>query len=404
MCLISVLPKGTEKYSDKVTNFIRQGFECNKDGSGYMFKRHGSDIITVRKGFNVLSKLLDSIKKDNIKKEDELVVHHRIRTSGYVDAKNCHPYVVSEYEDEVIDDDISIDKPCIAHNGTIKGLDHYEIMDNYKYSDTYIFARYFLSNNYLLEFLKKTPNEFKDVFKYIINGSRLAILMPDRDIVMLGNFIADEEYFHSNEGYCKNIYNRGGIDYNKHYDHLGKYVFPDNLSNKVDDYILFDINDIILTTENYTKFSVIKEESINNKHIYYSDLYSLDQFIAKGDLHVSLKRDKVYYTYIDIKNFYKNYRFIIPKYTVDDDFNFTWLLYSDYNRLLKNIKSIKNNEKLGQIIAKIKRLLNLHRRDEEKLVITDPIFNEGFLYLQSFKLIYPYCLCLQTKNKQLKLN
>lgn len=44
MCLISVCPKGTPKYTDEVKEFIQNGFNSNKDGSALCTKRKESTL------------------------------------------------------------------------------------------------------------------------------------------------------------------------------------------------------------------------------------------------------------------------------------------------------------------------------------------------------------------------
>lgn len=403
MCLLSVLPKGTEKYNDEVSKFIRQGFECNGDGSGYMFKRHNTNTITLRKGYDNLDKLLLDLKEDNLQVEDELVIHHRIRSVGFINAKNCHPYVISNNDLEINTTNITIDKPCLAHNGTFKGISQLEDKDFNQYSDTYAFCKYFLSNPYIMKFLKEDSFNFKFLFKNILNSSRVAILMPDRDVLMLGDFIENKGYFHSNEGYCEKVYNRGGINYYGNEIDYGN----DNINNIIDDYLSFDIKDIIINLDNYTKFSFIKEINLYNKHIYFDDLYVLDNPIHKADLYVSLKRNKVYYNYVAMKQYYRDYRIIIPKYTINGDFSKIWLLYTDYNVLLKEVKNL-DNKNLKNIAKKISHLLNENKSIfENGAVITDTIFNKGELYLKAFKLIFDYCMLKlkqNIKNNKLTIN
>lgn len=203
MCIVSIFPKGKVKNSEYVKEFIANGMQCNSHGSGYMFKRNGEKTITIVKGFfRDVDTMLNSIDSHSLLPEDELVVHHRIATSGLQSKENCHPFVLSTKHQECCDTSITTDKPCLAHNGMFSGLRQYMDLDN-DFSDTYAMARYVLSNPQVMKIMIDDPNLFKTIFSSIINSSKLAILHPDYDIIMIGDYIEDEEgYFHSNRTYC----------------------------------------------------------------------------------------------------------------------------------------------------------------------------------------------------------
>ncbi len=198
MCLVSSLPKGTTKYSDEVTSFIKAGMSSNRDGSGFMYKRDGESQITVSKGHFSLQALQDALKEANLKDSDELVIHHRIGTAGLVTPENTHPFVVSHIHEEVKAVNITTSKPCVVHNGMFRYLDNYE-RKNPDFSDTYAFTRYILANT--IDLYKNELSVFKEVFKSVLGWSRVCILFPDRNMIMSGDFTEDNGYFHSNGGY-----------------------------------------------------------------------------------------------------------------------------------------------------------------------------------------------------------
>lgn len=211
MCLISILPKGTAKYSDKVTEFIENGFYANSSGSGFMYKKNGENFVYIKKGYFNLEKLLADLKEANLKDDDELVIHHRIRTSGLSNNLNTHPFVVSTNHDEVITLDGKVDKPCLAHNGVFS-VDKYEKL-NPNFSDTYAFTRYIMANVNVLNLFKTEDEIFETIADKFIGYNKIVLLFPDRDLVTYGRFEEDEGYLHSNDGY-KNRYvrNRGGVE------------------------------------------------------------------------------------------------------------------------------------------------------------------------------------------------
>lgn len=400
MCLISVLPKGTKKYSNEVTAFIEQGFNCNTDGSGYMYKRHNSNTITIKKGFVSLNRLMESLAEAKLEDNDELVVHHRIRTLGYVNDKNCHPFVISENEDEISAVDITIDKPCLAHNGTIKELDQFEYVVDYKYSDTYIFSRFFLGTPQIMDLLKTKSDYFSLLFKNILNNSRVAILFPDRDILMLGDFVLTNGYYHSNEGYCRKVHNYGGYNYRTYDDYDVKS------NNIITEYVEFDTKDVPLTNTNFKKLFVVKDNAIwNNQKLSFDILYQIDSPVTKNDTTISLKRDKVFYTYINLKSFYNDYVFIVPRYTLTGDFNSNWLIYTDYKVILTNVKRFSENvDKLESIKEKFKNLLEEYKHNDKNMIIEDTIFSNGYLYLEAYRMVYKYCLLKLKELETLKTN
>lgn len=209
MCIISIAGKGTEKNTPEVESFIENGFYSNTAGSGFMYKKEGEKTVGISKGYFKLKPLLDDIRALELGVNDELVVHHRIRTSGRTDDENTHPFVCSSKHDEVITLKGNMNKPCLAHNGMFS-VKEYEKL-NPDYSDTYAFARYVMGNHNILELCKKDPELFKFVAKDVMSFNKVAILFPDRDLVKLGTFIEDNGYFHSNGGYkSKSWYDYGG--------------------------------------------------------------------------------------------------------------------------------------------------------------------------------------------------
>lgn len=211
MCIVSVCPKGTSKEMKDIEEFVRSGYKCNSSGgSGYMFKKSGDKFIYVRKGFFDVEKLIDSLKNERLQEDDELVIHHRIRTSGNIDAANTHPFVISNLDSEAKATNIKIDKPAIAHNGVFT-IRHYEAYDS-DMSDTYAFARYILSNKNLLNILYDDEFLFEYVMEDIMSYNKIAILHPEHDCVMLGHFYEDDGYYHSNQGYCTYVHNVGGVE------------------------------------------------------------------------------------------------------------------------------------------------------------------------------------------------
>lgn len=209
MCLISVLRKGTRKDTEEVEKFIRNGASCNTDGSGFAYKRNGESRITIKKGFFNVDIMLGEIKSLNLTEQDELIVHHRIGTSGRVSKENTHPFVISNVESEVSAVNITINKPVMVHNGMFYHLRDFMAL-NPDFSDTYAFARYVLGNPYIFGLFEHYREFFEKLFGNSIGNDKICILYPDKDLEMIGTFIENNGYYHSNYGYCRYVSNRGG--------------------------------------------------------------------------------------------------------------------------------------------------------------------------------------------------
>ena len=52
----------------------------------------------------------------------------------------------------------------------------------------------------------------------IIDTDKIALLFPDRDLELIGKWVEDNGYFHSNTGYKSYTFDRGGISTRNSYD------------------------------------------------------------------------------------------------------------------------------------------------------------------------------------------
>tara|TARA_R100001530_G_scaffold24281_2_gene19729 strand:- start:499 stop:1236 length:738 start_codon:yes stop_codon:yes gene_type:complete len=89
MCIAINSPKGTSP----TKNALENSFDYNPDGAGYCFANDGKLII--RKGFFDFDSFLKSYQEDNIQGFNKLI-HFRISTSGQIDKRNCHPFLITE--------------------------------------------------------------------------------------------------------------------------------------------------------------------------------------------------------------------------------------------------------------------------------------------------------------------
>ena len=206
MCLISVVPKGVNKDIEQIKGFIVNGMSSNSDGSGFAYKRNGKSCVNIHKGFRQEADMVSEIKKLNLGVDDELIIHHRIGTSGEKNVANMHPFVISDIESVIIQDKGSFNLPIMAHNGVFNKYTD----NNSKYSDTYHFIEKFMSTPEIMTLLKRDKSKFKELFESTLTYNKLAILSPDRDLIMIGNFTQEDGCYHSNGGYKSYVYDRGG--------------------------------------------------------------------------------------------------------------------------------------------------------------------------------------------------
>lgn len=300
MCLITICPKGTEKDIVKIKGFIEQGMQSNTDGSGYSCKKNGK--LRMDKGFRTSEELLKSISQQRLSIDDELVIHHRIGTSGRKDSTNMHPFLISE--------DINVVKTLITQNSNVPIIAHNGVFYQFTnhgsdYSDTFHFVNEFLATPEFISLLGRDPEKFKKVLSVIIGTNRLAILFPDRDLVTVGNFVSDDGFMHSNGGYKKFVFDKGGSSHSSRLANL-------NLARSVkDDPDMMDEED----------WQIYHDSRLGNNHV--AKHKGIDSMIEKSN---TVKKSlpstvaTIKFKGTDIKITENNYKhfFLIPK---DRDFN-----------------------------------------------------------------------------------
>jgi predicted glutamine amidotransferase len=303
MCIISILPKGTEKLTDETISFITNGYSNNGDGSGFMYKKLGENEVYLSKGYNDLQWLLQDIKDCNLSKDDELVIHHRIGNIGNKNDLNTHPFVCSFVEDDIHKIfGAKFDKPCLVHNGTLTNNAIYDFrVGNFNNSDTYAFARFIMSNIHIQNLLKSNLELFLKVMNPYLNTSKMCFLFPDRDLIKFGDFIEDNGYFHSNLGYKDGYYrDYGGVfkkkeepkpleslenksTYPKADTYLKDYkIGIDKMLSKHNSLVL-DGSYIRITDHNYMNFIYMKKD-LNN--IWYTKVFNFKSYDQKCLLNV----------------------------------------------------------------------------------------------------------------------
>jgi predicted glutamine amidotransferase len=194
MCIIVVKPRNKE-IQDKKT--LERCFTINRDGAGYMYVDEEKKVV-IKKGFMKFDDFHKSVMKDykeNNLKNQNLIMHFRIGTSGRNKLGCTHPFPITDKMD-----DLELTK-CktnigICHNGIVSGFNSYAN----QYSDTELYIATVITP---LIRLNLQSYKFKDVQELILKttNSKWAVLDRNDNYYLIGNFIEDNGYYYSNETY-----------------------------------------------------------------------------------------------------------------------------------------------------------------------------------------------------------
>jgi len=101
MCIIAYRPKGAT-LTKKV---LKNCYDNNGDGCGIAWPDDKGESMIVERGLFGFRKLWNIYR--DIPKDKPVLLHFRIGTSGQIDEKNCHPFLINE-------------KYALVHNGNIE--------------------------------------------------------------------------------------------------------------------------------------------------------------------------------------------------------------------------------------------------------------------------------------------
>lgn len=188
-----------------IEGIIRSCFASNSHGAGWMIKRGGEKTLSYEKGFMDVKSMIDSVNKLNVKPNDEFVMHFRIATSGKRDETMTHPFVCSKSNAKLkATKGDNIKCMLVAHNGV---MSQYAYDEKNGLSDTACFARDVLGE-YNPNAGQRAMKKWRKRFSKAISFQRLAIMYPDHDMELLGNFVfgTGTNMFFSNTGYKYSSY------------------------------------------------------------------------------------------------------------------------------------------------------------------------------------------------------
>ena len=161
-----------------------QCFNTNTDGAGFMYLEN--DKVVIDKGYMTWKEFVKRyntlLKRHNNFKDEPLVVHFRIGTSGGNVAKNTHPYPISNKLEHLHALHVKCDVG-VAHNGVIS--DYSPEGDDYNDTAEYIMS--WMSNVMKLDKKFYSRRYYQDIMRQM-TYSKFAFLDKNGDIYTVGDF------------------------------------------------------------------------------------------------------------------------------------------------------------------------------------------------------------------------
>lgn len=200
MCIICCSAAGVRQ-PDEAT--LRQMFNHNSHGAGYMFARDGK--VTISKGFMEWGEFIRAVRYEKFTEETPVVYHFRISTQAGVQPAMTQPFPLTTN----IADCRKLDLTCgagVAHNGVVRLTSDFA---ERRYSDTAHFIAEFLC--YLVRNRDDLNNpQIHDAIERM-TSSKWALMDASGDIATIGDFIRDDGLLFSNHTYKPVDYiDRGG--------------------------------------------------------------------------------------------------------------------------------------------------------------------------------------------------
>lgn len=238
MCVILVKERGIELPTKDV---LESCWKRNPDGAGFMF--NDCDKVVIMKGFMTFEEFYLRLQTANEfyhLKEKGLVIHFRIATSGLKDKENCHPYPISNDNLDLRESFITTELG-IAHNGIIRDYNGKDKILN----DTQLFIKndLFELNSLDKKFYKNVI--FQSMIERLIDGSRLVFLNKKGDIIKLGNWFHNGNYYFSN----LNHVSKNTLNINKK-----PFIFDNDLKYFDEENNDFVINDEVVDKDYFDLF------------------------------------------------------------------------------------------------------------------------------------------------------
>jgi predicted glutamine amidotransferase len=273
MCLIIICKPGSQKNpakSEFLKEAIQNGYKKNQDGWGFSYNTADTEkSLRVFKSLYDDNELIHQLIKENIPKESTLVIHLRNTSAGSSDILNAHPFILSENESEMCEDDVITENPVLFHNGTFYAYKNsFNIVSGF--SDTYYFAKNVMRVPELLALLKRDEKTLESILGSTIASNKICVLYPDGEYKGFGTFIMPSSidhkdlYLFSNDQYMTPI----TYDYYKNSNNVSKYNTSDYADETEDYNSIFYGNYKPNSIDDYTPkgFSLKPEKTDNSKN------------------------------------------------------------------------------------------------------------------------------------------
>lgn len=199
MCVIAIKPANVAMLTEER---FKEMFEHNKDGAGFMYVR--GNKVRIRKGFMTFEDFLQGHAKERLTKEDVIVYHFRISTSGGISPENTHPFPVSQSLDEIHATSIDTDMG-MAHNGIISNFGNKDI------SDTQAFVMETVSDPAIKPHLFEAP-VFNLVEMALHGFNKMVFLNNKKEYILAGDWFKQDEVIYSNMNWQRSYSFRGSED------------------------------------------------------------------------------------------------------------------------------------------------------------------------------------------------
>lgn len=221
MCIIAAKPAGVEMPSE-ATMFNM--WSRNSDGAGFMYPAGGK--VRIEKGFmtyEAFKSRLDEVGKIYDLTKTPLVMHFRITTHGGTKPENCHPFPITDSIGML--KKLRCETPIgIAHNGIINIMPRKDISDTMEYIASQLAPLYkavpkFYKNKHLMQMVSNAID------------SKMAFLLPNGKIYVIGDFIESDGIMYSNRSFEKTTSFRDYVYYGwdnewiTEYDPMGEYEY-----------------------------------------------------------------------------------------------------------------------------------------------------------------------------------
>lgn len=372
MCVIAVKKAGVNMPSEQR---IKEMWDRNKDGAGYMYYDHKEKSVRISKGYmhyDDFKKALDDLGKLHKLKNVPVILHFRITTHGGTTAANTHPFPVTSNVGHLKALDLWTNLG-VAHNGVINS-----VADEKDLSDTQIYIR-----DVLTAFRGHSGDNFlhthKKVIDSTIGASKLAFLDDSGVITTFGNFSETKDkdgLLYSNtyfEPYTppKTTYPYGGYGGKKYETDYSVDRYTKNFTKDM----LYFVNDLVPFYKQ-TELDIDDNDilfAIDTKKDYFQDTIKYASSII-GNKFYNLTTGKI------VKNVEMIY-LTKPVLTEDKKYT-TWCLANSFMSHMITEDVLKTNDLLPSMVKAIMDNAEEFSEDDNPIAasISDLFLNTAIAY------------------------